>query len=67
MQVCENAERRWASKLIRGEEPEDALLPPLTEYLRAAHARIKMGHGGSAGADTAVAPPHPGGRDSHSV
>lgn len=40
LKVCENAERRWASKLIKGEEVKDT--PSLSEYLSAAHSRTRM-------------------------
>ncbi|GFR42509.1 hypothetical protein Agub_g3400 [Astrephomene gubernaculifera] len=36
--VCEHTERRWASKIIRGEVKEEAL-PPLSEYLASAEER----------------------------
>ncbi|KAI8472467.1 MAG: P-loop containing nucleoside triphosphate hydrolase protein [Monoraphidium minutum] len=37
-ETCEQAERRWASKIIRGLAPPDSL-PPLDEYLAAAQER----------------------------
>jgi len=44
--VCEQAERRWASKIIRGKAKEGEHLPPLEEYLEAADARLReMGRG----------------------
>lgn len=51
--ACEQAERRWAAKIIRGEAPEGSL-PPLSEYLaavdaRAAAKRVGAGGGGGAG------------------
>ncbi|KXZ51704.1 hypothetical protein GPECTOR_11g153 [Gonium pectorale] len=36
--VCEHTERRWASKIIRGEVREEEL-PPLAEYLASAEER----------------------------
>lgn len=38
--VCEQAERRWASKIIRGKAPKGQL-PPVTEYLLAAGQRLR--------------------------
>ena len=38
--VCEQAERRWAAKIIRGQAPEGDQ-PPLKEYLDAANARLR--------------------------
>ena len=47
--VCEQAERRWAAKIIRGQAVEGEL-PPLGEYLAAADGRLKeMGSGGGGG------------------
>ncbi|CAA7406987.1 unnamed protein product [Spirodela intermedia] len=40
--VCQQAERRWASKLIRGQAASDAAdihLPPLEEYVKCAEVR----------------------------
>ncbi|XP_051124881.1 uncharacterized protein LOC127247184 isoform X3 [Andrographis paniculata] len=40
--VCQQAERRWASKIIRGREQnkeEESLFPPLVEYSESAHKR----------------------------
>lgn len=37
--VCENAERRWASRIIRGEAKEESL-PGKQEYLAAAEERL---------------------------
>ncbi|WOK96380.1 katanin p60 ATPase-containing subunit A1-like isoform X1 [Canna indica] len=41
--VCQQAERHWASKLIRGQVPKDAegkqKLPPIQEYLQCAKQR----------------------------
>jgi hypothetical protein len=45
VQVCENAERRWASKIIRGEETRTT--PTLEAYLQAARSRQKEGRGSS--------------------
>lgn len=42
MDVCQQAERRWASKLIRGQVPKDvegSNLPPIEEYLKCAEQR----------------------------
>ncbi|GAB4830807.1 hypothetical protein Ancab_004837 [Ancistrocladus abbreviatus] len=42
--VCQQAERRWASKVIRGQAPDDAKegsLPPLREYIASAESRRK--------------------------
>ncbi|OVA20008.1 AAA+ ATPase domain [Macleaya cordata] len=43
--VCQQAERHWASKIIRGQAPRDAAeqgnLPPLQEYLESAMTRRK--------------------------
>ncbi|KFK30962.1 hypothetical protein AALP_AA6G050000 [Arabis alpina] len=43
--VCQGAERTWASKLIRrakaGEEQQQITLPPIQEYLESAEARRK--------------------------
>ncbi|GAB2301047.1 hypothetical protein Dimus_035083 [Dionaea muscipula] len=42
--VCQQAERRWASKVIRGQDPGNAKqgsLPPLEEYLKSADSRKK--------------------------
>ena len=38
--VCEQAERRWAAMIIRGQAPAGGL-PPLKEYIDAANARLK--------------------------
>ena len=38
--ICEVAERRWASKIIRGQAAKGAL-PPLAEYLDAARQRLR--------------------------
>lgn len=38
--VCEQAERRWASKIIRQEVGPGQLEPPLQEYLGAAADRL---------------------------
>ncbi|KAL4435935.1 hypothetical protein ABPG77_000697 [Micractinium sp. CCAP 211/92] len=38
--VCEQAERRWASKIIRGQAPKGQL-PPASEYLDAARQRLR--------------------------
>ncbi|GAB4821726.1 hypothetical protein N2152v2_008772 [Parachlorella kessleri] len=38
--VCEQAERHWASKIIRGKASKGQL-PPLSEYLEAAQQRLK--------------------------
>lgn len=38
--ICEQAERRWASKIIRGKAPKGQL-PLLGEYLKAAHQRLR--------------------------
>lgn len=38
--VCEQAERRWASKIIRG-QAQKGQLPPLAEYLEAARQRLR--------------------------
>ncbi|GBF90964.1 cell division cycle 48 [Raphidocelis subcapitata] len=50
--ICEQAERRWASRIIRKEAPEDSL-PPLEEYKAAAAeragARAACGSGGGGG------------------
>uniref|UniRef100_A0A7S4UPR8 AAA+ ATPase domain-containing protein n=1 Tax=Guillardia theta TaxID=55529 RepID=A0A7S4UPR8_GUITH len=40
--VCEQAERRWAAKIIRGKAPEDQL-PPMEEYISAIQSRINSG------------------------
>ena len=40
--VCEQAERRWAAKIIRGNAPEDQL-PPMEEYISAIQSRINSG------------------------
>ncbi|KAJ8461332.1 hypothetical protein OPV22_034258 [Ensete ventricosum] len=42
--VCQQAERHWASKLIRGQAPKDAAegrgkLPPIEEYIQSAEQR----------------------------
>ncbi|XP_059297186.1 cell division control protein 48 isoform X2 [Lycium ferocissimum] len=41
--VCQQAERRWASKIIRGQAPKDegtgGLLPPLQDYVDSARNR----------------------------
>lgn len=39
--VCEHSERRWASKLLRGEVSED--LPPLKEYLESLKTKREIG------------------------
>ncbi|KAL9266873.1 Proteasome-activating nucleotidase-like protein [Drosera capensis] len=42
--VCQQAERRWASKVIRAQDPKGAKegsLPPLDEYIRSAESRKK--------------------------
>jgi len=39
--VCEHSERRWASKILRGDESED--LPPLEEYLASLKTRRDNG------------------------
>ncbi|XP_058095233.1 uncharacterized protein LOC131240775 isoform X3 [Magnolia sinica] len=43
--VCQQAERHWASKIIRGEvrgdDAEQGLLPPIQEYIESAHSRRK--------------------------
>ncbi|XP_073010243.1 uncharacterized protein [Typha latifolia] len=43
--VCQQAERHWASKLIRGQAPKDekgeATLPPIEEYIKCAKQRRK--------------------------
>ncbi|KIY99014.1 hypothetical protein MNEG_8949 [Monoraphidium neglectum] len=47
--ICEQAERRWASKIIRGQAPDDSL-PPIDEYLAAASERTAAkAHGGGGG------------------
>jgi SpoVK/Ycf46/Vps4 family AAA+-type ATPase len=38
--ICEQAERRWASKIIRG-QAQKGQLPPLREYLEAASQRLR--------------------------
>ncbi|KAL4458849.1 hypothetical protein ABPG75_013714 [Micractinium tetrahymenae] len=38
--ICEQAERRWASKIIRGQAPKGQL-PPASEYLEAARQRLR--------------------------
>ncbi|KAI7746814.1 hypothetical protein M8C21_007721 [Ambrosia artemisiifolia] len=43
--VCQQAERRWASKVIRGQVQKDedgASLPPLQEYMESASERHKV-------------------------
>lgn len=43
--VCQQAERRWASKVIRGQTQKDedgASLPPLQEYIESASERHKV-------------------------
>lgn len=43
--VCQQAERRWASKVIRGQAHKDedgASLPPLQEYIESASERHKV-------------------------
>ncbi|RWW13615.1 hypothetical protein GW17_00022650 [Ensete ventricosum] len=45
--VCQQTERHWASKLIRGQAPKDAAaaqgtttkLPPIEEYIHSAEQR----------------------------
>ncbi|KAL9273358.1 Proteasome-activating nucleotidase-like protein [Drosera capensis] len=42
--VCQQAERRWASKVIKAQDPKEAKegsLPPLDEYTRSAESRKK--------------------------
>lgn len=51
--VCEQAERRWASKIIRGQAAEGQL-PPLQEYLAAADARLKEAGTGAVGMQSAL-------------
>lgn len=38
--ICAQAERRWASKIIRGKAPKGQL-PPVAEYLEAARQRLR--------------------------
>lgn len=45
--VCEQTERRWASKVIRGEVPEGQL-PPTQEYLDSAKGRALHSNLGAA-------------------
>ena len=43
--VCSQAERRWASLIIRGQAAHGQL-PPLAEYLSAAEQRLLEARGG---------------------
>lgn len=38
--VCEQTEREWAARIVRGKEKE-SVLPPLDSYLRSAEQRLK--------------------------
>lgn len=44
--ICQHAERRWASKLIRGQvgEPSTHGLPPIQEYIECAQKRQRTVH-----------------------
>jgi len=51
--ICEQAERKWAAKIIRGQAPEGTY-PPVKDYLEAANARlVEMTHavGNGSGSD----------------
>eukprot|EP00802_Teleaulax_amphioxeia_P012417 Tamp_12459.p1 GENE.Tamp_12459~~Tamp_12459.p1 ORF type:complete len:586 (-),score=90.54 Tamp_12459:52-1599(-) len=41
-EVCEDTERKWAARIVRGQEREKSL-PPLSAYLAAAVARAESG------------------------
>ncbi|KAF5829606.1 P-loop containing nucleoside triphosphate hydrolase protein [Dunaliella salina] len=56
--LCEHAERRWASKIIRKEAPEGSL-PPIKEYLASASERLATIRQTTATANRPVAAAYP--------